>query len=249
MRLSEFNNNSIEMLSMFTNVATTVVSIVGFMVFVAGMVSLKKYADNPRGETTLGQSLTYILFSFFLMVIPHTMKGMSENLFPDVNSNSSTYATQSVETKPYVEPLVVKKTEASKPLIAKKDPIKIPVKPVDYTQFFIAVGSVIGVGLVGFLTVFGIIKLRTKLRLRKYQKVVSNVVELNNDFVSLSEHITTIDTCLDDIKKYRLVAPNKIKLSLDSMQNILEHKKQMFNKSVREIHEMQPELKVLGGLV
>jgi hypothetical protein len=33
------------------------------------------------------------------------------------------------------------------------------------------------------------------------------------------------------------------------MQNILEHKKQMFNKSVREIHEMQPELKVLGGLV
>lgn len=31
------------------------------------------------------------------------------------------------------------------------------------------------------------------------------------------------------------------------MQNILEHKKQMFNKSVREIHEMQPELKVLGG--
>lgn len=248
MKVSEFHNDLAETFSIFTGGLTVVTSIIGFMLFVAGIVSLKKYADNPNGSTTLGQSITYIVFATFLTVVPHTMKGMSENLFPDVNSNSSTYATQSVETKPYVEPLVVKKTEASKPLIAKKDPIKIPVKPVDYTQFFIAVGSVIGAGLVGFLTVFGIVKLRTKLRLRKYQKVVSNVVELNNDFVSLSEHITTIDTCLDDIKKYRLVAPNKIKLSLDSMQNILEHKKQMFNKSVKEIHEMQPELKVLGGL-
>jgi hypothetical protein len=248
MRFSEFNNNSIEMLSMFTNVATTVLSIVGFMVFVAGIVSLKKYADNPHGETTLGQSLTYIVFSIFLTLMPYGLKGMNATLFPD-SSEAATYAAKPIETKPYVAPIIVKRTEPSKPLIIKKDPINIPVKPVDYKQFFIAVGSVIGAGLVGFLTVFGIIKLRTKLRIRKYQKVVSNVVELNNDFVSLSEHITIIDTCLDDIKRYRVGAPNKIKSSLDSMQNILEHKKQMFNKSVREIHEMQPELKVLGGLV
>ena len=246
MNLAEMNNQSIVQLSVFGDMILVVSLLVGMMLFMAGLFSLKRYADNPQ-ETSLGHSLILLMFGILIMVLPQVTKNMNDTLFPD-ESASSTYATTHVESKPYVEPIVIKKPEPVKPFVAKKVVAKVPEKPVDYKQFFIVSGSIAGVIAGVMLSIFGAIQLSRKLKLRKYQKIVSDVVELNNDFVTLSAHIGTIESCLDDMKSFRMGAPNKIKSLLDGMQNILEHKKQMFNKSVMEIHETQPDLKVLGGL-
>lgn len=247
MTLVEMNNKSIAQLSAFGDILLVVSLLVGMMIFMAGLLSLKRYADNPQ-ETSLGQSLIYLMFGVLIIILPQVAKKMGDTVFPD-ESVSSTYATTPVESKPYVEPIVIKKPEPVKPIVAKKVVAKVPEKPVDYKQFFIVSGSIAGVIAGVMLSIFGVIQLSRKLKIRKYQKIVSGVVELNNDFVTLSAHIGTIESCLDDMKRFRMGAPNKIKSLLDGMQNILEHKKQMFNKSVMEIHETQPELRVLGGLV
>ena len=238
-------NDITEVFSMMSGLVTVMSTFVGIMIFIAGIFGLYKYANDPI-NSNLGQSIFLIFFSVIMMVLPQTLKGLDSSLFPS-ETDTATYASKSSESKPYVQTPVVKNVQQSKPLIAKKDPIKIPEKPVDYTQFFIAVGSVVGVIVGGVLSVLGLMKLRTKLRIRKYQKIVAHVAELKNDFVTLSEHINTIDTCLVDIQTYKVSAPSKIKSLLDSMQNVLEHKKNMFNTAVKEIHETQPELKVYGG--
>jgi hypothetical protein len=247
MRLSEMNNNGAEVLAGFSNVVMMTSTFIGIAMFMAGIITLHRYATDPN-RNSLGKSIIYIMTATLIMVMPHLLSSVDNTLFPN-ESNSTTYATtKTVESKPYIENPVVKSVKPSKPLIAKKEPIKIPEKPVDYTQFFIAVGSVIGIIVTGVLSVLGLMKLRAKLRIRKYQKIVAHVAELKNDFVTLSEHINTIDTCLMDIQTYKVSAPNKIKSLLDSMQNVLEHKKNMFNTAVKEIHETQPELKVYGGV-
>lgn len=245
MRISEMNNNGVEAFSAFSDVIIMASSFIGIAMVLAGLISLHRYATNPIGDS-IGKSIIYLMTGTMIMIMPHIISGVDTMLLPN-EPNSATYATTNkVESKPYIENRVVKSVQPSKPLIAKKDPIKVPDKPVDYTQFFIAVGSVIAVIVGGILSVIGLMKLRTKLRIRKYQKIVANVAELKNDFVTLSEHINTIDTCLNDIRSYKISAPNKLKTLLESMQNVLEHKKYMFNNAVREIHEAQPELRVYG---
>lgn len=239
-------NGMIESFSMMANIVSVMTSFIGIMLFMNGAFGLYRYANNPN-NASIGQSLVYMFIAVVIMVAPSTLKSLDSSLFPS-ETDTATYVAKPSESKPYVQTPVVKNVQPSKPLIAKKDPIKIPEKPVDYTQFFIAVGSVVGVIVGGVLSVLGLMKLRTKLRIRKYQKIVANVAELKNDFVTLSEHINTIDTCLIDIQTYKVSAPNKIKSLLDSMQNVLEHKKNMFNTAVKEIHETQPELKVYGGV-
>lgn len=246
MRLSEINNNVEEVFSMFTGVVTIASSFIGVAIVIAGIFSLYRYAVNPT-EDGVGKSIVYLMVGTLMMVMPTLMNSVNNTLSPN-ESNSKTYATNVVESKPYIEKPVMKSVQPHKPLIAKKEPIKIPEKPVDYTLFFIAVGSVIGVIVAGVLSIFGLMKLRAKLRIRKYQKIVTHVAELENDFVTLSEHINTIDTCLNDIQIYKISAPNKLRNLLESMQNVLEHKKNMFNAAVKEIQETQPELRVYGGV-
>lgn len=245
MMISEMYTGLSETFS-FAIVAMT--SLVGFVCFLAGIYNLHQKVSHPDNGTS-GLSIIGLLFMGTLMFyVPSISKNMGDALFPDDSETSSyvqTTATPVVKTVD-PEPAAIK---PYKPLIAKTDYKPYPEKEVDYTQLVIVLSSIVGGALGLVLSIVGISKLRNKLRVRKYQKIVSNVVELNNDFVTLSEHIGTIENCLDDIKTYKVVAPAKTKSLLEGMQNILEHKKQMFNKSVREIHEMQPELKVLGGLV
>lgn len=249
MRLEDLNNTTTAHFAFLVDVIRVSSFMVGIMLFVAGLITLKRYADKPQGSATLSQGLIYMAVSIAIMVLPQGLSNMNTSSLPD-ESISQSSATKTVESKPYVESarIEIKKTQPSKPLIAKSEPIKVPEKPVDYKQFFIAFCSVFGIILGIGLSVFGLMKLRNTLKLRKYQKIVTNVADLKNDFVTLSEHITTIDGCLNDIRQYRVSAPNKIKIVLDSMQNVLEHKKHMFNTAVKEIHDTQPELKIYGDL-
>lgn len=236
--------------AMFSFVVVATTSLVGITCLIGAFYHLHKKVNNPDDEHAMsGLGILGLLFMGSLMFgFPSITEKMATAMFPD-EFETSTYVQK--DEAPVVktvapEPAPVKQY---KHLIAKTDYKPYPEKEVDYTQLLIVLSSIVGGALSLVLSIVGVSKLRSKLRLRKYQKIVSNVVELNNDFVTLSEHIGTIESCLDDIKTYRVVAPTKTKSLLDGMQNILEHKKQMFNKSVREIHDMQPELKVLGGLV
>lgn len=232
----------------FSFMVTGSLTLMGFgLLFVAAFCLHRKVSDPDEIQMTgFGISGLFFLGILFLNMSSIT-DGLGKSFFgEELTSNNYTQSNTTPTVNPIVSEKIVKKYE---PLIAKTNYKAYPEKEVDYTQLVIVLSSIVGGALGLVLSIVGISKLRNKIRVRKYQKIVSNVVELNNDFVTLSEHIGTIENCLDDIKTYKVVAPAKTKSLLEGMQNILEHKKQMFNKSVREIHEMQPELKVLGGLV
>lgn len=233
--------------SMMEIMVTGVTSMVGFFCFFNGIYAIYKYANNPSGNTSISHAIGFIFMGVCMFCAPQFLKSMDDTLFEDSQSvETQTYATP---TKPYVtEALAVKKYEA-KPSIPKKEYKPVPAQDVDYTKLIVVISSIVGGIISLLLSIVGISKLRTKLRIRRYQKVISEVVELKNDFMTLSGHIDTIDTCLNDIKQYKVTAPVKSKTLLDSMQNILENKKQMFNKAVREIHELQPDLKNMGGVI
>lgn len=242
MNLAEVHNKTISKLSFFDDTLLAFSLLIGVMVFITSIIYLKRYADNPKGNVSMAKTLIYMMTAILIIFIPQVSKNMGKSMFTD-ELISSNYATTSVKSKPYIEPTFIKKTSSTTPYEA------ITEKSIDYNQFIILFLSILGVKLGFILSVCVLIRLRRKLRLRKYQKIVSKIIELNNDFVTLSSHIGTIESCLNDIKTYRVVAPIKTKSLLDGMLNILEHKKQMFNKSVKEIHEMQPDLKFLGGSI
>lgn len=237
--------------STFSLMITATSALGGMFLTVIGLLIIHKSAVEASSQQSMSVGVSYIIGGVLLFTIPSIMLDVNEGL-DGADSSSYVQVSKPSEQVVAVSTPVVKTPSVPvkqyQPLIPKSEYKPVADKPVDYSRLGIVLGSVFG-GLIGaVLSVVGLVKLRKKLRIRKYQKIVSGVVDLNNDFITLSAHIETIDNYLHDIKKYRLGASDETKSLLDSMLNVLEHKKQVFNKTVKEIHETQPELKVLGGL-
>lgn len=233
----------------FSVMVMSVSVLTGIILVACGFIEMHRGASNPNTQS-VSRGFVYLLCGTLIFSVPFVIDGIGN---PDKEINTGYAQTvvspeKEVKTVVVKEPVVIKPVKPYQPLIPKSEYKAVPEKPVDYTRLGIVLGSIFGGLTAGVLSIVGLMKLRKKLRIRKYQKVVAGVVDLNNDFITLSSHIETIDSYLNDIKKYRLVASDDTKSLLDSMLNILEHKKQVFNNTVKEIHETQPELKVLGGL-
>jgi len=228
----------------FSFMATAISILTGTILVGCGFIEIHRGAINPNSQS-ISKGFVYLLIGSLITTVPFVIDSINQK---DKETNTISVQTI-VPPEKEVKTVVVKPVKPYQPLIPKSEYKPIPEKPVDYHRLGIVLGSIFG-GLIAIvLSVVVLMKLKKKLRIRKYQKVVAGVVDLNNDFITLSAHIETIDSYLNDIKKYRLVASDETKSLLDSMLNILEHKKKVFNNTVKEIHETQPELKTLGGLV
>jgi hypothetical protein len=218
----------------------------GIICFIMGVYGLYRFSLNPDSGTS--SFIKPLLCSFMLFGTPQIMEAISSSDFERVDDSSYSTNVTTTNVMPTVEKIAY--TKKQEPTI-KPEPKKVYSvrKETDYTQFFIVSGYIVGGIISLFLTVFGFNKLMIKLRMRRYEKVVKEIAILENDFVTLSENISTIDSYLQDINQYKKTAPSKLKIALDGMQSILENKKKMFNNSINDIHEMQPDLKVIGASI
>lgn len=224
----------------------SVCNFIGVICFIIGIYGLYRFYVNPNSESP--SFIKPLLCSLMLFGTPQMMEAISSSDF--ALGDDSSYSTNVTTTNamPTVEKIAY--TKKQEPTI-KPEPKKVysVKKETDYTQFFIVSGYIVGGIISLFLTVFGFNKLMVKLRMRRYEKVVKEIAILENDFVTLSENISTIDSYLQDINQYKKTAPSKLKIALDGMQSILENKKKMFNNSINDIHKMQPDLQVIGASI
>ncbi len=191
----------------------------GMMILIYGGVKLVRAATNP--DFNMADAIIPIMIGIFFFSFSNIISFTEDTLEP-------------VAKKEHIEQ---NKSSIVKENTQKHSNSVVKSKPVDYKPFLIIMGYIFGGIILLVLTSILSVFLWGIFAYNKLKRKVVSMLELPNNFITLSNNIDTIDNLLIKINLFSKDLYGDKKTEMYKLKKLLEDKKDVFNSMIKSIHE------------